>query len=167
MKKIAICAALCALLLCACGKKQAKELATPTLTVGDTTIEDTTALDTVLDALGADYTYAEAISCVYDGMDKTYTYADAVVFTYPDGEQDRLMELYCTGGEVKTAAGITFGASKDEIAKAYGDGYVESGTVVRYEQSTTSPDNEPASLYFELTDGKVTAIGITAEHRAE
>lgn len=97
MKKPKICAVLLALLLTACGGS--KQTADPVLQIGGAAVEDSTAVDAVLDALnglGGEYEYAEAVSCVYDGMDKTYTYENAVVYTYPDGDADRLMELYCT-----------------------------------------------------------------------
>lgn len=156
------------LLLAGCGGK--KQTADPVLEIGGVTVENTMSAESVLDVLnglGGSYEYAEAISCVYDGMDKTYTYENAVVYTYPDGGADRLMELYCTGGDVQTPAGIVPGDSRDKVVETYGDGYTERGIVLSYEKETASPDNEPASLYFELTDGKVSAIGITAEHRGE
>lgn len=168
MKKPKICAVLLALLLTACGGS--KQTADPVLQIGGAAVEDSTAVDAVLDALnglGGEYEYAEAVSCVYDGMDKTYTYENAVVYTYPDGDADRLMELYCTGGDVKTPAGITIGDSRDKVVETYGDGYTEAGVVLSYEQGNAPADCEPASLYFELTGGKVSAIGITAEHRSE
>ena len=122
--------------------------------------------DCVLALLGGEYEYYEAISCVYDGMDKTYTYGDCVLYTFPDGDTDRLMELYCTGGDV-SAQGITFGSSRDAVVETFGDGYVEEGSLLSYETAPASANNTPASLYFELTDGAVTAIGITAEHRSQ
>jgi len=165
MKKM-LCAALLLALLAACGGKTAEP--EPVLTVGGTEIDAAaTDVEAALAALGADYEYAEAVSCVYDGMDKTYTYADATLYTCPDETGDRLVELYCTGGDVKTPAGVALGDGRDKVVKTYGDGFVEHGAILAYEQKPSAPENEPASLYFELTDGKVTAIAVTAEHRAE
>lgn len=168
MKKVTGFAVLLALLLTGCGGS--KQAADPVLKFGGVTIENTLSVASVLDVLngvGGSYEYAEAISCVYDGMDKTYTWENAVVYTYPDDGVDRLMELYCTGGDVKTPAGIALGDSREKVVETYGDGYTEAGIVLSYEKETASPDNEPASLYFEITDGRVSAIGITAEHRSE
>lgn len=168
MKKAIVCAVLLALLLTGCGGS--KQTADPALVIGGVTIEDTLSVVSVLDVLdglGWSYEYDEAISCVYDGLDKTYTYENAVVYTYPDGGSDKLMELYCTGGDVRTPAGIALGDSRDKVVETYGDGYVEAGIVLSYEKKAASRDNEPASLYFEFTDGKVSAIGITSEHRGE
>lgn len=167
MKREIFCALALALALSACGSKQTAE---PALTVGGVTLADESSLESVLDVfngMGEKYEYAEAVSCVYDGMDKTYTYENAVVYAYPDGERDRLMELYCSGGDVKTPAGVTLGDTREKVVKTYGDGFVERGASLAYEQEASADGNEPASLYFEFSDGKVSAIGITAEHRSE
>ncbi len=96
-----LCALAAILLLAGCGGKTEEPV--PILEIGGTTLDaSSSSVEEALTALGDGYTYAEAVSCVYDGMDKTYTYPDAVVYTYPDGGTDRLMELYCTGGDVKT-----------------------------------------------------------------
>ena len=126
-----------------------------------------TTMDDVRAALGEEDDYAEAISCVYEGMDKTFTYGETTFYTYPDGETDRLMEVYCTGGSVTTAKGITFGATVAEIEAAYGSGYTRSGKLLTYELPVTGEDTEPASLYFVLENDCVSAIAMTAEHRAE
>ena len=112
MKKT-ICLLLTALLLCAllgsCGKKTISEVDL-TLTVGGTAVRPDTSVSALLDAFGTDYTYSEAVSCVYTGMDKTYAYSDRILYTYPDGDADRLLELYCTA-DVQTAQGVGIGAS--------------------------------------------------------
>ena len=168
MRKRLLCAALAATLLLSllagCGKED--KALNPALTVNGTEVTGDTAVDDVLELLGEGYEYYEAISCVYEGMDKTYTYPDCVLYTYPDGAVDHLMELYCTGGDV-SAQGITFGSSRDAVVETFGDGYVEEGSLLSYETAPASANNTPASLYFELTDGAVTAIGITAEHRSQ
>ena len=161
--------ALCLLLvLCACGGEKAEfsESDLSLVVDGNTITAETTAQE-LLAVLGDGYAYAEAISCVYEGMDKTFTYDTMTLYTYPDGETDRLMELYCEGGDVKTAKGITFGATKAEIVAQYGEGYTEAGSILSYELPVSAAGNLPASVYFLLTDGEVTAIAMTAEHRAE
>ena len=164
MKRMILLGLLLILVLAGCGGKKAA--VSPALTVDGTTFTHESTVEEILTALGEDYTYYEAISCVYDGMDKTYDYGNVVVYTYPDGETDRLMELYCTGGEV-SAQGITVGSAKDDVVKTFGTGYTEEGTVLTYSLKASEAQNTPASLYFELEDGNVTAIAITAEHREE
>ena len=163
MKRM-ILLALALLLLAGCGGKEAA--VSPALTVDGTTFTHESAVDEILTALGEDFTYYEAISCVYDGMDKTYDYGDVTVYTYPDGDTDQLMELYCTGGDV-SAQRITIASTKHEVVKTFGTGYTEEGSVLSYSLKATEAQNTPASLYFELEDETVTAIAITAEHREE
>ena len=158
------------LLLCCvgCGAQESAAFGEKdiSLTVGGQTITPDKSPEEILAALGADYEYAEAVSCVYEGLDKTYTYADAVLYTYPDGDTDRLMELYCSGGDVKTSRGIGIGSSRDDVIAAYGEPTSEFGLTVSYEL-TASGEMKPASLYFLIRGGQVEAIAITAEHRAE
>ena len=119
MKKT-ICLLLTALLLCAllgsCGKKTISEVDL-TLTVGGTAVRPDASVSALLDAFGTDYTYSEAVSCVYTGMDKTYAYSDRILYTYPDGDADRLLELYCTA-DVQTAQGVGIGASRKDVEAA-------------------------------------------------
>ena len=121
----------------------------------------------LLEAFGTEYDYFEAISCVYEGMDKSYTYADFTLYTYPSEQGDCLMEIYCMGGDVTTAKGISIGSSKDEVISLYGKNYVEKGATVVYELPLTQADCVPASLYFYIENDCVSAIGMTTEHRME
>lgn len=168
MKKT-ICLLLTALLLCAllgsCGKKTISE-ADLTLTVGGTAVRPDTSVSALLDAFGTDYTYSEAVSCVYTGMDKTYAYSDRILYTYPDGDADRLMELYCTA-DVQTAQGVGIGASRKDVEAAYGTEYTQAGSTMTYALAAQDSLTIPASLYFELDGDTVCAIGLTSAHRAE
>lgn len=157
-------AILCAL-LCACGKSAFTE-DDISIRVNGETIDTHSSVSAILDAFGPDYAFSEAISCVYTGMDKTYQYPDLFLYTYPDGENDHLMEVYCTA-DVETAKGIGLGASLKDIEAAYGSGYTKAGVTVTY--SLPAPDKQtlPATLYFELDGDTVCAIGITSAHRAE
>ena len=160
MKKT-ICLLLTALLLCAllgsCGKKTISEVDL-TLTVGGTAVRPDTSVSALLDAFGTDYTYSEAVSCVYTGMDKTYA--------YPDGDADRLLELYCTA-DVQTAQGVGIGASRKDVEAAYGTEYTQAGSTMTYALAAQDSLTIPASLYFELDGDTVCAIGLTSAHRAE
>lgn len=168
MKKT-ICLLLTALLLCAllgsCGKKTISEVDL-TLTVGGTAVRPDTSVSALLDAFGTDYTYSEAVSCVYTGMDKTYAYSDRILYTYPDGDADRLLELYCTA-DVQTAQGVGIGASRKDVEAAYGTEYTHAGSTMTYALAAQDSLTIPASLYFELDGDTVCAIGLTSAHRAE
>ena len=168
MKKT-ICLLLTALLLCAllgsCGKKTISEVDL-TLTVGGTAVRPDTSVSALLDAFGTDYTYSEAVSCVYTGMDKTYAYSDRILYTYPDGDADRLLELYCTA-DVQTAQGVGIGASRKDVEAAYGTEYTQAGNTMTYALAAQDSLTIPASVYFELDGDTVCAIGLTSAHRAE
>ena len=168
MKKT-ICLLLTALLLCAllgsCGKKTISEVDL-TLTVGGTAVRPDTSVSALLDAFGTDYTYSEAVSCVYTGMYKTYAYSDRILYTYPDGDADRLLELYCTA-DVQTAQGVGIGASRKDVEAAYGTEYTQAGNTMTYALAAQDSLTIPASLYFELDGDTVCAIGLTSTHRAE
>ena len=167
MKKT-ICLLLTALLLCAllgsCGKKTISEVDL-TLTVGGTAVRPDTSVSALLDAFGTDYTYSEAVSCVYTGMDKTYAYSDRILYTYPDGDADRLLELYCTA-DVQTAQGVGIGASRKDVEAAYGTEYTQAGNTMTYALAAQDSLTIPASLYFELDGDTVCAIGLKSAHRA-
>ena len=137
------------------------------LNVHGTKITADMPVDQILAAFGTDYEYAEAISCVYEGMDRTYTYDDAVLYTYPDGNTERLMELSCSGAETTASRGIAPGASSADVIAAYGTPTRQTGSILSYELKPSSPENEPASLYFLIRNDRVESISITADHRAE
>lgn len=168
MKKT-LCVLLLALclgaLLCACGEKKVSE-ADLSLTVSGTAVRADSSIDALLDAFGGDYSYSEAVSCVYTGMDKTYAYSGLILYTYPDGDTDRLLELYCTEN-VQTSRGITIGASRKDVEAAYGTGYALAGNTLTYALAAPDSLTVPASLYFELDGDAVCAIGLTSAHRAE
>ena len=167
MKKIWIVTLILSLCLCACGSNGGFSEADLSLTVDGVSVTAKTEMQDILADLGDNYEYSEAISCVYEGMDKTFDYENLSLYTYPDGDSDRLMEIYCVGGEVTTSKGITFGATRAEIIEQYGKDYVEAGATISYELATQNADHLPASLYFVLEDDAVAAIAMTTEHRAE
>ena len=53
------------------------------LNIGGDSYTCAVGIDTVTNALGEDYEYAEGLSCAYDGLDKTFTYEDATFYTNP------------------------------------------------------------------------------------
>ena len=89
-------------------------------------------MDSVFELLGTEYEYSEAISCAYDGMDKTFAYSDIEVYSWPDGEIDRVSEFLILSDICTTARGITVGSTLDNVISAYGQG-TEVGSMVEYE----------------------------------
>lgn len=100
------------------------------------------------------------------GWTKTYAYSDRILYTYPDGDADRLLELYCTA-DVQTAQGVGIGASRKDVEAAYGTEYTQAGSTMTYALAAQDSLTIPASLYFELDGDTVCAIGLTSAHRAE
>jgi len=135
------------------------------LAIDGIAVAENTSIEELLDKLGENYTYSEAVSCVYSGMDKVYQYDHTVIYTYPDGDADHLMEVYCTANTV-TSRGVAIGADVSEVEEAYGAAVKETG-ILRYTLPTKASQYESASLYFETADGKVSAVGFTVEHRTE
>lgn len=112
----------------------------------------------LLEALGGDYEYKEAISCVYDGYDKTFDYGDVVVYTNPDGEKDLINEIIVYSGRYPTARGVAVGDTLAGVTAAYGDRYKDDGGIVTYILSGDSDDLASPRLLFDLTSGAVSYI---------
>ena len=116
----------------------------------------------LLSVFGDGYEYSEAISCAYDGLDKIFSYDGLDIYTRPEGEKDLVSEL-CAYEDVTSSKGIAIGASADEVRTAYGEPTQQTGRLLKYVIAPASAESDGASLYFKLADGKVSAIGVTAE----
>jgi predicted small secreted protein len=118
----------------------------------------------LLKELGDGYEYSEAISCAYDGLDKTYTYDNVDVYTYPDGDIDRVSEITAYGTDASTPKGLKVGDTVERMEELYGAGYSEEGITRIYEIPPKQENAQGASLYVTLDDsGKIQSIAITAE----
>lgn len=105
----------------------------------------------VLAQLGDGYKYYESESCAYQGKDKIYTYPFFVIYTYPLDGKDFISSIELKADTVQTQEGIKIGSSKDDVIAAYGDGYEDAGTVIKYTKGITV-------LSFVIKDGEVTSI---------
>lgn len=95
-----------------------------------------------------EYDYSESISCAYNGLDKTYDFADAgfTVYTYPDGDEDFVLEVVVYSENIKQQDGKVFvGMSKDKLVKIYGDKYVTEGDNLVYDMG----DGQTKSFLFD------------------
>ncbi len=75
--------------------------------------------------------YAELVSCAYVGMDRIYTYDKVEVYTYPDGENDFVLDIVLLDS-ASTSKGITIGSSLADVEKAYGEDYTQDGFMIVY-----------------------------------
>ena len=122
--------------------------------------EDVTGL---LEKLGDDYNYSEAISCAYDGLDKAFSYSDFDIYTYPDGDIDRVSEITVYTADARTPKGLKVGDTVEEMERLYGKDYAEEGVTLVYEIPPKQENAEGASLYVVVEDGIIQSISITAE----
>ena len=82
----------------------------------------------VTDALGEPKSYHEEESCAFKGLDKEYNYGSYIIRTYPKDDVDYISAVDLMDDTVQTAEGISIGATKDDVVKAYGeptDGFYE------------------------------------------
>ena len=78
----------------------------------------------ILEALGEPKSYTEAASCAFEGLDKTYYYGSFYLYTYPDGEKDRVNMVVLCDDTLSTPEGLAIGDSKEKVESTYGaDGY--------------------------------------------
>jgi hypothetical protein len=114
----------------------------------------------LLDALGSGYALIEAPSCLYQGNDKTFEYESIVIYTIPVDGKDIIDEIDLTGGSYETSRGIKIGDTLEDIRKAYGESYFDDGGIIEYNLSGDKSDIKSPKIYFEMTDGKVSCIGL-------
>jgi hypothetical protein len=86
----------------------------------------------IAEALGEPSNYYEEPSCAAQGISKIYNYADFDVYTYPDGDVDRVQSVVLKNDNVATAEGVDLSADKAEIMSVYGDDYTESSGQMVY-----------------------------------
>lgn len=111
--------------------------------------EDSSA---VLSALGKENSYDEVdIGCGNNEVGKVYSYSGFKIQTYPDNSKDYVDTVTITNDSVSTPEGITIGSSREDVIKAYGDGYTEKSNGIVYIKDKTM-------LSFVIRDGAVTSV---------
>ena len=163
MKKLLILTIICVLLaLSGCGGQPAAGFSESdlTLTVAGKEYHTRDNIETVIEALGDGYQYAEGKSCDYDGLDKTYTYEAATFYTNPLAAGDLLAEIYSSSPDAVTSKGISPGASKADVLASYGDPTEQDDYLLIYRASEEI--GSPA-LCFELEGDTVTAVFLTVD----
>ena len=74
----------------------------------------------ILEALGEAKSYTEAASCAFEGLDKTYYYGSFYLYTYPDGDTDRVNMIALCDDTISTPEGLSIGDSKEKVESTYG-----------------------------------------------
>ena len=75
----------------------------------------------IIQALGDPVSYTESASCAFDGLDKSYYYGSFYLETYPKDGKDYVYGWYFKDDSVATEKGISIGATKEAVTKAYGN----------------------------------------------
>lgn len=102
-------------------------------------------------AFGEPITYTEAPSCNYDGNDTVCEYAGFNIYTYPDGETDRVSIIELTDGSVATNKGVKVGDTEDVMTEKYGDVFMKTGYLWSYNATG-------GTLSFTIEEGLITLI---------
>ena len=161
MKKILIyvIAAVCMVLMTACGGKNGKTgdfVDAGNITVNGVSVVPGSESSTAVDKLGEPVKYTEAASCYYDGMDKVYNYGDFEIRTCPakDGK-DIIQDICIMNGDYR--AGLTelgIGSTFDEVKSAMnGHECKNTGSMYKYYYS------DDAYLYFFMMNDTVKYFG--------
>jgi hypothetical protein len=119
-----------------------------------------TDIKPLLDALGSGYELTAAVSCLYVGEDKTYAYPDVSISTFPQGDSDIIDEIDLLTDKYATSRGVRVGDTLERVKAAYGENCSDDGYIVTYTLNGDPKDLASPQVYFEITDGKVTTIGL-------
>lgn len=111
--------------------------------------------DSIIEALGDNYTYFEAPSCAYEGMDKVYTYNSIVVRSYTRDGVDYIAAVELKDDTVSTAEGIRIGSTEDDVRAAYGEDGQPGTAGIEYIKGDSF-------ISFIFENGAVVAITYTA-----
>ena len=76
--------------------------------------------ESIIAALGTDYTYSESTSCAFDGLDKSYGYGSFYLETYPIGDKDYVYGWYFVDDMVSNDEDISIGSSMADVDAMYG-----------------------------------------------
>ena len=163
MRKVLVMIMMSTLLLAGCGTttttKDDKETTTAqdksgfSYTVNGVTIPVGKDFSGALLKLGEPDEYNEAASCYFDGMDKQYYYDGFEIKTYPVGDKDYVQDICISKDSYSTPEGVTVGSTLDDVLKAYGDGYSQTGKMYNYYVS----ENE--YMYFFIMNDVVKYFG--------
>ncbi|MGN0316747.1 MAG: hypothetical protein ACI4E1_02315 [Lachnospira sp.] len=105
----------------------------------------------ILAVIGEPNKYYEAASCAFDGLDKTYTYNHFEIYTYPDGDVDRVSAIILMDDMAETPEGASIGMKIDDVKKIYGTPSSSSDTAVEYKK-------DDMTLNFLVESGVITSI---------
>ena len=74
----------------------------------------------------------EAPSCAFDGMDITYFYPGFELTTYPENGAEHVLSVVFTDDSITTPEGVYIGGTAENVKKAYGEEFKQSGGQFTY-----------------------------------
>ena len=106
----------------------------------------------VLSQLGAAKSQSEMGACGDQGTVTKYTYDMIELYVLKNGDKATVDQITILGDLVKAKNNVTIGTAKDDVIKAFGDGYAKcDDNEIRY-------TNGKKNIKFQLRDGSVVAI---------
>ena len=85
-----------------------------------------------------DYTSVDGEACGTDEKDVIYTLSGLEIETHVNKDGETVRKIKILNDSQKTEKGITIGATRDEVIKAYGNDYTESASgTLKYEGDTS------------------------------
>ena len=86
-----------------------------------------------------EYTSEDGEACGTDEKDVIYTFSGIEMETHVSGSSEIVRMIKIVDDSQSTVKGITIGSTRDEVIKAYGNGYTEgSAGALRYEGDTSA-----------------------------
>lgn len=111
----------------------------------------------IVKALGDPASYFEAASCAFEGLDKMYGYGSYEVDTYELDGKDYISGVIFKDDMISTPEGVSIGNTKDDMVKAYGEGFTNEQGMLVYEKEGTKlkfvldENNEITSITYSST----------------
>jgi hypothetical protein len=92
-------------------------------------------MTTVRALLGEPVSCYEDPSCAAQGIDRIYNYTDFDIYTYADGDVERIRMVVLRTDNVATPEGVDLSASRADVVEAYGEDYTEEKGQIVYEKN--------------------------------
>ncbi|MCL1975958.1 MAG: hypothetical protein FWG61_07355 [Firmicutes bacterium] len=80
----------------------------------------------------------KAPSCAFDGLDITYFYPGFELTTYPENGVEHVLSIILTDDSVVTPEGLYIGCMVENVKKAYGEDFTQSGDQLSYSRGKGS-----------------------------
>ena len=143
--------------LCSCAQEEQGGSRIPLqLTFRETAITIGAPVETLIGALGEDYTLMEAASCAGIGKDYVYTYPSLRLYVFAPENGVATVTSACYTDDGASHCGLTIGSSADAVLAAMGAPDEQTDSRITYR-------DEGVTLTFTLREGMVSAVVLAEE----